>query len=127
MNNWQSKMHSTYGRWAMDFIEAAADGFQLWLGDHDHTIDAELETIPLARCLQEWVEEGDGIESCAGDYILFLRTALVLADMYQRGQGARTRGPDRVRGLLGDNGSICLDPDWWNWHVFYHTTHHSGR
>jgi hypothetical protein len=92
-----------------------------WVRENEEIVlehlSPEFETISLAYVLKQWVEQGNGVEICGGDYTMLLRIALENActmDEWTPIYGMRlVLEPGWLREILS--------PDWWAYQVFqYH-------
>jgi hypothetical protein len=105
-----------------DILGAISMAFVEWLhvrGREDLDLfDPDRETASLMYALQKWVEEGECIKECGGDYTLFLRFALATADAIEKWEPIC--GKRLVIGLKEEDDPV-LNPDWRAYELFKFT------
>ena len=111
----------------LDFLSDQLEGINTWLGlwIRDHGDDAlevrpDDDTIDLLYVIRQWVEAGDGVWACGGDYKMLLRMALENACSIDRWSPIRGRRVILGTGHLPE----LLSPDWWADQVFHYTHAH---
>jgi hypothetical protein len=112
-----------------DHIDFAGAELANWLRNNEEALGdlgEDDETIELGYALRQWVEEGNGVEICGGDYTMLLRVALDIACSLDEESNERWHRIIGRRIVLG-NGWLreIFSLEWWAYEVFqYHKRQH---